>query len=273
MILAGVIGWPVAHSRSPTLHRFWFAAHGVQGDYLRLPVRPAAVSTALRGLAALGFAGCNVTLPHKEAAAAAVDRLSPGAARLGAVNLVTITPDGTLDGDNTDGGGFLAHLRHTHPAWRLDRPAVILGAGGAARAIAGALIDAGVPALRVANRNPSRAEHLVAAIGGMVVPWDARDDALTGAGLLVNTTTQGMTGQPPLALDLASLPKDAIVADIVYAPLETPLLATARRQGRPTLDGLGMLLHQAVPAFEAFTGIRPAVTPDLADAVAATLAG
>lgn len=271
---AGVIGWPVAHSRSPRLHGYWLARYGVAGAYLPMPVRPGRMEAALRGLAALGFAGANVTVPHKQAALALVDHAEPLARRIGAVNLVVVREDGSLEGRNTDAAGFLDNLRAACPAWRAaDGPAVVLGAGGAARAVVAALTDAGAQSIRLLNRTRAHAEALAEALGGpvTVVDWQRRAASLDGAALLVNTTVLGMQGQPPLALDLAALPRGAVVADLVYVPLETALLATARARGNAVVDGLGMLLHQAVPSFAAWFGIRPEVTPDLRALIAATL--
>jgi shikimate dehydrogenase len=268
--VAGVVGWPVAHSRSPVLHGFWLREHGIAGAYVPLAVRPGDLAAALRGLAALGMRGCNVTVPHKEAAAGLVDALDPAAAALGSVNLVTVWEDGSLHGASTDGAGFLASLDQDAPGWRdVPGPAVVLGAGGAARAIVAALRGAG-RAVRLLNRTRARAEALAGA-GAAVLDWAERDAALAGAALLVNTTTQGMADQPKLALDLAALPRRATVCDIVYVPLETPLLAAARARGNPVVPGLGMLLHQARPAFAAFYGVLPEVTPALRAAVEATL--
>ena len=264
--LAGVMGWPVAHSRSPLLHGHWLRQYGIDGAYVKLAVAPERLEAALRGLPALGFAGCNVTLPHKQAVARLVDRIGPAAARLGAVNLVTVAADGTLDGRNTDGTGFLAALADADPAWSATAgPAVVLGAGGAARAIVAALLDAGAPVVRLLNRTRARAEELAEALGGVIEVrnWAHRAAALEGAALLVNTTTQGMAGQPALDLDLAALPRAALVSDIVYTPLETPLLEAARARGNRVSPGLGMLLHQARPAFAAWFGVLPAITPEL----------
>jgi shikimate dehydrogenase len=271
---AGVIGWPVAHSRSPLLHGHWLGQHGIAGTYLPLAVQPGRVEAALRGLSALGFAGCNVTVPHKEAALALVDTADDLARRVGAVNLVVVQPDGALHGANTDGYGFIANLHDRAPGWRAEAgPAVVLGAGGSARAVLAALIDAGVPEIRLANRTRDRADALAMALGRRigVVEWEARAAALEGAALLVNTTTQGMHGQPPLDLDLSSLPAEAVVTDLVYVPLETPLLAAARARGNVAVDGLGMLLHQAVPSFAAWFGVTPEVTPELRALIEATL--
>jgi len=264
--VAGVIGWPVGHSRSPRLHGWWLEQHGIDGAYIPLAVPREGLEAAVRALPALGLRGANVTVPHKEAVLRLVDRLDPVAARIGAVNTLVVAEDGALEGRNTDAEGFLNNLRDGAPGWRSAAgPAVVIGAGGAARAVVAALADAGVPEIRLVNRTPEKAETLACALGGPVhvVPWFGRGGALAEAALLVNTTTLGMAGQPLLDLDLAHLPPSAVVTDIVYTPLETPLLAVARARGNPVVDGLGMLLHQAVPGFEAWFGVRPAVTPEL----------
>jgi len=271
MQVAGIVGWPVAHSRSPLIFRHWFEAYGIDGAYVTLPVRPGELERALRGLAALGMRGCNVTVPHKEGACAIVDRRSARAERIGAVNLVTVAEDGTLEGDNTDATGFMGSLRHADPSFRANRgPAVVVGAGGAARAVVWALLDAGAPAVRLVNRTRARAQAL-AGPGVEVVAWADRAAAVDGAALLVNTTTAGLAGHDPLDLDLAALPPDALVADIIYVPRETPLLRAARARGNRVAPGLPMLLHQAVPAFEAWFGVRPAVTDDLISQITADL--
>jgi shikimate dehydrogenase len=264
--IAGVMGWPVSHSRSPRLHGYWLRHHGIDGAYIPLPVRPPDFTAALRALPQLGFVGANITVPHKEAALASVDRAQTEARRIGAVNTIVITADGALEGRNTDGFGFLESLRSSVSDWQASAgPAVIIGAGGAARAIAVALVDAGAPMVRVVNRTVERAERLAGDIGGpmQVYGWDDRARALAEAGLLVNTTTLGMTGGPPLELDLAGLPTSAVVNDVVYAPLETALLKAARARGNRVVDGLGMLLHQARPGFAAWFGAEPEVTPEL----------
>jgi shikimate dehydrogenase len=273
--LAGVMGWPVAHSLSPRLHGHWLRRHGIDGAYVPLAVPPESLEQALRALPALSFAGVNLTIPHKEAAALLVDRLSPAAERIGAVNTVVVEPDGTLFGDNTDGFGFIASLGESEANWRAGAgPAVLLGAGGAARAIAVALLDAGVPEVRLLNRTPDRAHALALDLGGPLhaVSWRERDAALDGAALLVNTTSLGMRDQPPLVLVLDALPRSAVVTDIVYTPLITALLAVARARGNPVVDGLGMLLHQARPGFRAWFGVEPTVDEDLRAAVLAGLA-
>lgn len=265
--LAGVIGWPVGHSRSPRLHGWWLEHYKIDGAYLPLAVAPEQFAHVLRTLPQMGFRGVNVTVPHKEAALAAVDVADDHAKRIGAVNTVIVREDGSLEGRNTDGLGFLAHLVDSAPNWAAEAaPAVIIGAGGAARAIAVALLDAGAPQVRLVNRTRERAEALALELGDprlKVVPWIARSSALGDAGLIVNTTTQGMRGQPALDLDLATAPKEAVLFDCVYAPLQTPLLAAAKAQGMTAVDGLGMLIHQARPGFAAWFGREPEITPAL----------
>ncbi len=272
--LAGVIGWPVAQSRSPVLHGHWLSQYGIRGAYLPLPVKPEALPDAVRGLRALGFSGCNVTIPHKLAMLKLVEQVDPVAARIGAVNTLVISEDGMLSGFNTDAYGFLASLRDGRPDWKSGTgPVVVLGAGGAARAIVVALLDDGAREIRLVNRTRERAQELSGIDPQRITveDWEKRAAALEGATLLVNTTSQGMIGYPPLELALDALPKTAAVCDIVYNPLETPLLAAARKRGNAAIDGLGMLLHQAVPAFEAFYGTRPQVSKELRRAVEATL--
>ena len=270
--VAGVLGWPVGHSKSPRLHGHWLERYKIDGAYVPLAVRPEHFVQALRALPLLGFAGANVTLPHKEAALAGVDRADPLARRIGAVNTVVVAADGTLEGSNTDGFGFIENLRDGAPGFDAAAgPAAVLGAGGAARAVIAALIDAGAPEIRVVNRSPERAERLIEALGGpcRLVGWSDRAAALDGVALLVNATALGMTGQPALDIALDRLPPAALVNDIVYAPLETALLRAARARGNPTVDGLGMLLHQARPGFRAWFGVDPEVTPALRESVLA----
>ncbi len=273
--LAGVMGWPVAHSRSPVIHNHWIAEHGLRGAYVLLPVQPDNLEQALRALPVLGFAGCNLTIPHKVEALKLVDRVEPIAARIGAINTIVVEADGSLTGRNTDGFGYIHSLMQEQPDWRpASGPAVVIGAGGAARAVLAGLIDQGVPEIRLSNRSAAKAQDMAAEFGGPVraIPWDERHAALEGAALLVNTTNQGMHGEQELDLRLDLLPVDALVSDIIYVPMETPLLASARRLGNPTINGLGMLLHQARPAFEAWFGVLPEVGAALRAKVEATLA-
>jgi shikimate dehydrogenase len=264
-LLAGVAGWPVAHSRSPRMHNHWIAQHGLDAAYVPLAIPPERFAECVRALAVCGFRGMNVTIPHKEAAFALSDRVTPRARRAGAVNTLVFAND-QITGDCTDGFGFLASLGDYDPA---SGPAVVLGAGGAARAIAAALLDAGAPRVTLVNRSRARAEALAEALGGPVHVAEA--PPLEDAALLVNATSLGMAGQPPLALDLAPLPAHALVADIVYVPLETPLLAAARARGLSAVGGLGMLLHQARPGFEAWFGVLPEVDQALHDMLAADI--
>lgn len=269
--VAGVLGWPVGHSRSPRLHGHWLERYGIDGAYVPLAVRPEQLPSALAGLAALGFAGCNLTIPHKEAALPLMAGCSEAARAIGAVNTVVVR-DGQLFGDNSDGFGFLENLRAGAAGWRGGAgPAVVLGAGGAARAVIHALLQAGAPEIRLTNRTGERAEELAHGFGGRVgtVPWDARSEALAGAALLVNTTSLGMSGERPLEIALDPLPRTAVVTDIVYSPLETDLLRRAAARGNRTVDGLGMLLHQARPGFAAWFGREPEVDEALRRAVLA----
>ena len=259
--LAGVIGWPVAHSRSPRIHGTWLNRHGLDGAYVPLAVAPENFAEAVRGLAKAGFAGANVTLPHKEAAFAVCDVVEEFARRAGAVNTLVFTPQG-IEGRNTDGYGFVANLR-AHGVVPSVGPALILGAGGAARAIAAALVDEGAQVV-ICNRSMERALSVAGAVPGVkVLQWKKREDAVQRASLLVNTTSLGMVGNPPLEMSLENAPPWLAVADIVYAPLKTPLLAEATARGLRTVEGLGMLLHQAVPGFAAWFGVTPQVDEEL----------
>jgi len=273
-ILAGVMGWPVAHSRSPAIHNHWIRQYGLNGSYVLLPVLPERITDAVRGLRALGFAGCNITIPHKVAAMALMDRVDPLAERIGAINTVVVGADGTLSGYNTDAFGYIQSLLDAQPDWRADAgPITVLGAGGAARAILVALAERGAKDIRLCNRSLDKAETLATEFGAPIraVPWEQRAEALDGCALLVNTTSLGMKGQDALELPLDRLPKQALVSDIIYVPLETPLLAAARQRGNPTVNGLGMLLNQARPAFEHWFGVMPELTPELRRAIEVTL--
>jgi shikimate dehydrogenase len=272
-LLTGLMGFPVMHSRSPKLHNYWLAQYGLTGSYLPLAIKADGLRAALRALPALGFAGCNLTIPHKEAALSMVDRVDPLAHRIGAMNCVVVAPDGSLEGQNHDAFGYIESIREAKPGWRADSgPIVVIGAGGGARAVLVGLIDQGAREIRLINRTPARAQALERELGGPVraLPWKARESALGDAAMLINTTSQGMVGQPPLELALDALPATALVSDIVYIPRETALLAAARKRGNPTVNGLGMLLQQARPAFRAWFGIMPDVTPELRAMIEAT---
>jgi len=272
--IAAVMGWPIGHSLSPRLHGYWLRQHGIAGSYVPLAVRPEDLQKALRSLPSLGIAGTNVTIPHKELALATVDDADAVAKRIGAANTITVRPDGSLYGQNTDAFGFTENLNQGFPGWDAKAgPVVVLGAGGAARAVCVALIDAGVPEIRLVNRTLSRAETLAADLNGpfSLVSWDKGPKALDGSTLMVNTTALGMAGHETAAFDLTRLPPETIVTDIVYTPLITPLLAAARHKGNPVLDGLGMLLHQGRPGFAKWFGVEPEVTPELRDFVLAGL--
>lgn len=262
---ACVVGWPIAHSRSPLIHGYWLKRYGIDGSYVRHPLKPEEAGAFFRDFAAQGLAGCNVTVPHKEAAFRAAARPDAAARSVGAANTLWLE-DGVLCASNTDIYGFTGNLGDQMPGWdKIGDPVAVLGAGGAARGVIRGLLDRGVSHIRIANRSRERAEALAAAFGGAlaVYDWDSRDTMLVSCGLLVNTTTLGMAGQPPMAIDLSGLSRRAGVCDIVYTPLETELLRRARAAGLQVADGLGMLLHQAVPGFERWFGVRPEVTPEL----------
>jgi shikimate dehydrogenase len=260
------MGWPVAHSRSPLIHGHWIAEHGLRGAYVPLAVQPAQLEQALRALPVLGFAGCNLTIPHKVQALSILYAIDPIAQRIGAVNTVVVQADGSLRGTNTDAFGYIESLREAQPTWKATQgPAVVLGAGGASRAVLCALIDAGVPLIRLCNRDAGKAQALAQEFGPVVqaLLWGERHEALVGAALLVNTTSLGMHGQEALDMRLNALPPQAVVSDIVYVPRITPLLTAAQARGNPIAEGLGMLLHQARPAFAAWFGPTPAISETL----------
>jgi len=272
-LLAGVMGDPVMHSRSPKLHNYWLAKYDLSGTYVPLAITVERLRAALRALPALGFAGCNLTIPHKEAALDIVDKLDPLARRIGAVNCVVVAPDGSLEGHNHDGFGYIESVREAQPKWRADTgPIVVIGAGGGARAVLVGLVDQGAREIRLVNRTLARGKALAQDLGGPIgaLRWEEREAALEGAAMLINATNQGMLGEPPLHIALDRLPVSALVSDIVYIPRETALVAAARRRGNPTVNGLGMLLHQARPAFHAWFGIMPEVTPELRAMIEAT---
>ncbi|UAB88782.1 shikimate dehydrogenase [Ruegeria sp. SCSIO 43209] len=260
--LAGVIGQPIAHSRSPKLHGHWLKTYGLVGHYIPMDVAPADLETVLRTLPKAGFVGANVTVPHKEAALRLADHVSDRASVIGAANTLVFREDGSIHADNTDGYGFMANLRSGAPDWNpQDGPAVVFGAGGAARAVLQALAEAGVPEILLTNRTRTRADHLKEEFGQRitVVDWVQAGNVIEDAELVVNTTSLGMQGQPELRVPLDGLQPGAVVTDLVYAPLQTHLLKQAEEVGCTTVDGLGMLLHQAVPGFERWFGVRPEV--------------
>jgi shikimate dehydrogenase len=273
---ACVIGWPVEHSRSPAIHRYWLERYGIDGAYEKEAVRPEEFASFLGSLSDRGYAGANVTLPHKTEALRLATKADESARAIGAANTLWLDGTGRLNASNTDAYGFMTNLNQEAPHWNKGRaPVMVLGAGGAARAILYGLIAQGASRILLANRTRDRAEVLAGTFGPAVsvVDWDARNQALAGCGLLVNATSLGMSGKGPLDIEVEALPEDAVVADIVYSPLETPLLATARARRRQAVDGLGMLLYQAVPGFERWFGVRPQVTKELKAHVAATLGG
>lgn len=277
--VAGILGWPVGQSRSPLIHNYWIAKYGLEGAYIRLPVKPdsaTGLKDAVAGMRAMGFAGCNLTMPHKTAALAFVDHLDPMAKRMGAVNTLVFAQDGAVSGYNNDGFGYLESLRDVGYSDFARGPITVLGAGGASRAMILALADAGATEIRLANRTDDNAVRIAQQFQDefgyavTAVPWEKRDAALEGCALLINATSQGMYGQPALDIDLAALPLSALVSDAIYVPLETPLLATAKARGHQTVNGLGMLLNQARPAFQAWFGVMPEITPELRNQVLAT---
>ncbi|WP_171123778.1 MULTISPECIES: shikimate dehydrogenase [unclassified Ruegeria] len=268
--LAGVIGHPVAHSKSPTLHGHWLKSYGLAGHYIPMDVAPDDLEVVLRSLPKAGFVGANVTVPHKEAALRLADNVSDRAQKIGAANTLVFREDGTIHADNTDGYGFMENLRSGAPDWTPgDGPAVVFGAGGAARAVLQALVEAGVPKIMLTNRTRTRADKLKEEFGQTitVVDWVQAGNVVEDAELVVNTTSLGMQGQLELRVPLDGLQPGAVVTDLVYAPLKTHLLQTAEEAGCTVVDGLGMLLHQAVPGFESWFGVRPEVNLDLRAAV------
>ncbi len=268
--LAGVIGDPIAHSLSPRLHGHWLKRYGLKGHYVPLQINHQDLPEALGVLPRMGFVGANVTIPHKELVLSLADTVTDRAALIGAANTLTFTADGRIQADNTDGMGFLSNIRQTLPGWSASAgPALVLGSGGAAKAIVSALISDGAPIVHVANRTRARADGLREQFGARVSPidWTQIADHMRDAALIVNTTALGMDGQAPLTLDWSRLSPPTVVTDIVYTPLETDLLREAAERGCETVDGLGMLLHQAVPGFERWFSYTPMVDDDLRAAV------
>lgn len=268
--LAGVIGHPIAHSRSPALHGHWLKRYGIKGHYIPMDIAPADLKEALALLPKLGFVGVNVTIPHKETILKLADVVTDRAALIGAANTLIFRKDGKIHADNTDGAGFMANLRQHAPQWQgSDGPVALFGAGGAARAVIAALIEVGVPQIRIANRTRLRAETLRSDFGAKlaVCDWVHAGDMLDGAALVINATSLGMTGKPDLRLPLDALEKGAVATDLVYTPLMTPFLIEAQDRGAHVVDGLGMLLHQAAPGFERWFNQRPQVDDDTRAAV------
>jgi len=265
-LMAGVMGWPVMHSRSPLMHNHWMAQQGLAGTYVPLAIMPGTLAAALRALNPLGFSGCNLTIPHKQEAMKIVDEVDDVARKIGAISCVVVRSDGSLFGTNNDWLGFIGNLKEDRSAWRADEgPVAVIGAGGGGRALCYALLREGATEIRLVNRTFSKAAAIASEFGGpiQVLPWDQRHDALEGVAMVVNATSQGMVGQPPLDLQLDKLPQPALAADIIYTPIETPFLAAARQRGNRTLNGLGMLLHQGPPAWKLWFGIEPTVTAEL----------
>jgi shikimate dehydrogenase len=260
------MGWPVMHSRSPLMHNYWFRQRGLAGTYVPLAIQPEGLAVALRALRPLGFAGCNLTIPHKQQAMTIADDVDAVAKRIGAISCVVVRPDGSLAGTNNDWFGFIHNLKQEQPGWRADAgPVTVIGAGGGSRAVCYGLMQEGAKEIRLVNRTFARAKGIAEEFGGPItaLPWDERHDALEGAAMAVNATSQGMAGQPALDIRLDKLPRSALAADIIYIPLETPFLAAARKRGNRTVNGLGMLLHQGRPAWKAWFGIDVEVTPEL----------
>ncbi|MGB0631593.1 MAG: shikimate dehydrogenase [Alphaproteobacteria bacterium] len=274
--MAAVMGWPVMHSRSPMMHNYWMEQQGLAGTYVPLAIEPGQIGPALRAMHPLGFAGCNLTIPHKQDAMAVVDEVDDVARKIGAISCVVVREDGSLFGTNNDWLGFLGNLKEFRPDWQADAgPVAVIGAGGGSRAVCYALLDQGVTELRLVNRTRDRAEKLAGEFGGpiTVYPWEERHDLLDGVAMAVNVTSQGMQGEAALDIRLDALPADAIAADIIYIPLETPFLTAARERGNPTLNGVGMLLHQGPPAWKRWFDIEPDVTPELRQLMEASIRG
>lgn len=268
--LAAVIGHPIAHSRSPDLHGFWLKRYGVKGHYIPMDVAPKDLAEVLRQLPKMGFVGANITIPHKEAILAIADSVTDRAALIGAANTLVFKENGKIYADNTDGIGFLANLRQHAPDWKCNAaPAAVLGAGGAARAIISALLEAGAPEIRLANRTRPRADSLRSDFGAKVVvyDWHQVPEMIADCATLVNTTSLGMTGKPPLQINMEKLSPQTLVTDIVYTPLMTKFLQEAQAHGCKIVDGLGMLLHQAAPGFERWFNHRPEVDEDTRKAI------
>ena len=265
-LLAGVIGFPIMHSRSPLMHNYWLEKNNLVGRYVPLAIHPSQLEGALRGLHPLGFSGCNVTIPHKQTCMPFLDELSATAKAMGAVSCIHARADGSLYGTNNDAFGFIRNLKASNPNWRADTgPITVIGAGGGSRAVCYGLIQEGAKEIRLVNRNLERAQELASSLGPQIKPWawTQLNESLSGIKTLVNTTSLGMVGQPTLDIDLGLLDKDALVTDIIYIPLETELLKAAKARGNPVTNGLGMLMHQGPLAWKLWFGIEPDVTEEL----------
>lgn len=265
-LLAAVMGWPIMHTRSPLIYNYWFERYRIAGRHVPLAIEPQALAAALRAMHPLGFAGCNLTLPHKQAAMSIVDEADAVARAIGAISCVVVRSDGSLSGTNNDCIGFLNNIKSLHPDWHAKTgPITVLGAGGGARAVCYALAQAGAREIRVVNRTYERAQRLADDFGAPLAAlrWEQRADALADTTMIVNSTSQGMTGQAALDIRLERMPQSALACDLIYTPRETPFIAAARARGNRTVNGLGMLLHQAPPAWHAWFGFTPEVTPEL----------
>lgn len=265
-LMAGVIGWPVMHSRSPMMHNYWMEQQGLAGTYVFLEIKPGELENALKALHPLGFSGCNLTIPHKLNAMSIVDEVDDIAKKIGAISCVVVRENGSLFGTNNDWLGFLGNLKHQQPNWRADAgPCTVIGAGGGGRAVIYALQHAGAKEIRLVNRTPEKAQIIAEEFGGQITvyPWKERHDLLEGAKTIVNVTNQGMVGEAPLDINLDKLSSKALVADIIYTPLQSPFLAAAAKRQNQTVNGLGMLLHQGPPAWSRWFGIKPTVTDEL----------
>jgi shikimate dehydrogenase len=273
-VLAGVMGWPIAQSRSPILHNYWIEKYKLNGRYVPLAVKPERLTDAIRGLPALGFRGCNLTMPHKQYAMTMLDNLTDTAKRIGAVNCIVVSDEGKMWGTNHDGTGYVLSVQEAAPDWNPGGgPIAILGAGGAARAVVVALLECGATEIRLINRTFEKAQMLAKDLGPSNIKplaWEKRNDAIADVALLINTTDQGMVGKPPLDISLDKLSKHTLVSDLIYVPPETPFLTEAKARGNVTINGLGMLLHQARPAFQSWFGVMPEITPDLRATIMAT---
>lgn len=274
--MAAVMGWPVMHSLSPLMHNTWMEQEGLKGTYVPLAIEPGTLEPALRALHPLGFAGCNLTIPHKLDAMTIVDEVDEVARKIGAMSCVVVREDGSLFGTNNDWLGFVGNLKQFFPDFRADTgPVTVIGAGGGGRAVCYAMLDQGASEIRLVNRTPEEPALIAAEFGGPITPvsWADRHDALDGAVMVVNATSQGMKGEPALDIGLDTLPVSALAVDIIYTPLETPFLTAARMRGNPTLNGLGMLLHQGPAAWKLWFGIEPAITDALRQRMEQALGG